>query len=447
MSVTGAGAGFLCPLRRNDICTTALSVADGFVTHTIDASDGREDKIGPAKTGFGQRRREPNHGAASLGTVDSAKNHKTEQAAALAAVLAIAAAIRLYVNDVTQYSPADESTYLAFTKTIVEGGIGRYADLVRTFIANHDMWLFPSPLRWAWIGATSLFCSLAGHCTFRDLATVSTLAGIASVALTWWIARSLFDSPTALAAAALAATSPLQLALGRRALADEFFCMLVLASIATLIAYTRTSHRAWLVAWVIATTLAFGAKEQFLLIYPVILLFWWLQSRRLSFAWLLPPALYFATFCLLARDVTSFFTVAHLTTSTIGAEYPEQYQNGPAHRLLIDLIAVAPIVTVAAIGALFRSTERNAKHLAALLLGILVVHGLLSTKNLRYIVPADALMRMMAATLLRDKRWAMLVIAINAIVELWLFRTIFVAGGVYDPVTDDLLRALKMLPR
>jgi len=390
--------------------------------------------------------------------LDEVHNNK---ALAFAAVLAVAAAIRLYLNNIIQYAPADEATYLDFAGTLFNGGIGQYPDLVQTFIHDRDMWLFPSPLRWSWIGVTSIFCSLAGHCTFRDLATVSTLAGIASVALTWWIGRELFDSTVALAAAALTATSPLQLALGRRALADEFFCMLVLASIATLLAYTRTSRNAWLAAWIAVTTLTFGAKEQFLLVYPLILLFWWLcttgapacrdRRGRLSYTMLLaaalPPFLYFAVFCLLAHDVTSFFTIAHLTTSTIGAEYPEQYQNGPMHRLLIDMLAVAPLVTLAAIGALFSRVDRPIRNLGILLAGIFVVHGLLSSKNLRYIVPADSLARLAAATFLRDKRWATIAIVLNAVVELLLFRTIFITGDVYDPVTDALLRALKMLPR
>jgi len=387
------------------------------------------------------------------------ENHN--RALALAAVLAIAAGIRFYLNNIVQYSPADESTYLDFAKTLFSGGVSQYADLVQTFLNDRDMWLFPSPLRWSWIGATSIFCSLAGHCTFRDLATVSTLAGIASVGLTWWIGRELFDSPTALAAAALAATSPLQLALGRRALADEFFCMLVLASIATLLSYLRTSRMPWLVAWIVFTTLTFGAKEQFLLIYPIILLFWWLRTRAMKWRMLivaaLPPFLYFAVFCLLAHDVTSFFKVAHLTTSTIGAEYPEQYQNGPPQRLIIDLMAVAPVVTLAMIAACgwvaarAREATRNQRHLLALLGGILVVHGLLSSKNLRYIVPVDPLARLLAATFLcgtvRDRRWVTVAILINAVIELLLFHAIFIAGNVYDPVTDDLLRALKMLPR
>jgi 4-amino-4-deoxy-L-arabinose transferase-like glycosyltransferase len=375
----------------------------------------------------------------------------------VAIVLAIAAAIRLYLDNVVQFmTEADEGTYLDYTKRLFDGGIGQYPDLVLTYIGDRDMWLMPSPLRWSWLGATSFASTISGECTFRVLATVSMVAGIAAVWLTWRIGRELFDDHVALAAAALTATSPLQLALGRRALADEFFCALVLASIASLLAYLRTNRNAWLIAWIIFATLTFAAKEQFLLVYPVILCFWWLRTRALGWktliAWTLPCFLYFAVFCLLAHDVTSFFRIAHLTTSTIGAEYPEQYQNGPPHRLLIDLLTVSPLVTLAAIAAFgrLRNATMNERHLLALVAGIFIVHGLLSSKNLRYIVPADSLVRIVAATFvcseLRDRRWIAALIAINAAIELAIFRAVFLTGGVYDPVTSELMRTLKMLP-
>ncbi len=384
---------------------------------------------------------------------------ENQQTLLMAALLAVAAALRLSLNNIVQYSPADESIYLEFAKMLTGGE--RYADVIRTYVSDQDFWLFPSPLRWSFIGAASLACKLAGQCSHRVIATVSTIAGILSAGFTWQLGRDLFGRTTALVAAALVATSPLQLALGRRALADEFFGMLVLASLVALVRYLRTDSPAWLAAWIAATTLTFGAKEQFLLIYPVILAFWLLQKRRFQWrdfiAWGLPPFLYFAVFCLLARDVTSFFRIAHLTTSTIGAEYPEQYQNGPAQRLLIDFMAVAPIVTMLAIAAAgwiatqWRERTREQQNIFVLFAGIMLLHSLLSSKNLRYVISADSPARLLVSTFLcttmNDRRWLTLLLIANAVVELLLFRTIFLQGNVYDPITDDLLRALKMLPR
>ena len=370
----------------------------------------------------------------------------------LAPLLVLAAAVRIAADNVVAYSRADESVYLLYAKT-------GYPQIVRMFLADSGLWVFPPPLRWSWIGATSLFCSITGECTHRTLATLSTLAGIAAVALTYWIARELFGSQIALVATALAATSPLQLALGRRALADEFFCAAVLAALATLLRYVRTRHPGWLAAWIGAATIAFAAKELFLFVYPLLLLFWWLRTRRIALpelaAWVAPPLLYFGVFCLLAGDGTSFLRIARLTASTVGAPYAKQFQSGPPHRVLIDMMAVAPIVTIIALAALvlvaLRHQESESRHLAVLTAAILALHAFLPSQNLRYVVTADPLLRILAGTFLfsevRQRKWLIALLLVNAAVELTLFHAIFIAGEVYDPVTDNLLRALQMLPR
>ena len=74
--------------------------------------------------------------------------------------------------------------------------------------------------------------------------------------------------------------------------------------------------------------------------------------------------------------------------------------------------------------------------------GIVIVHSLLWSKNLRYVVSADPFMRLLVASAF-PRKWF---VAINAAVELALFYIIFVANNVYDPVTDELLRALHILP-
>jgi len=345
---------------------------------------------------------------------------------------------------VASFSPADETVYLRYTRMLA-GGNG-YARIVRMYFDDPRLWLFPDPLRWTYFETTSLLCRITGDCGHRTLAALSTAAGIAAVALTYVAGLQLFERRTALFAAALMATSPLQLAMGRRALSDEFFCALVIASIAICVAAgfqpakgpakSRPPH-IWL--WVVVTTLAFGAKEQFALIYPVVLLFWWLRERKLRWEWLLPPFLDYAVFSALARDGTAFFRIARAVTSTMNAPYAAQYQSGPPQRLLIDFMAVAPLVTIAFLIAAYIKRHEPVLVLAA---GILIVHSLISSKNLRYVLSADPFMRLLVAKAF-PRKWFVIV---NAAVELALFYVIFVVKDVYDPVTDELLRALRMLP-
>lgn len=375
----------------------------------------------------------------------------------------IAAAIRIAVNDVAIFSRADETVYLLYAKTLATGG--SYGRIVRMFLDDRGMWVLPNPLRWSYIGAASLFCSITGDATQHALATLSTVAGIAAVALTYWIARSLFGPTVALVAIALAATSPLQLALGRRALSDEFFCAAFLVSIAVLISYVREQEprrrTAWLVAWVAVTTLTIAAKEQFLLIYPAVILFWWLRSRRIGrrevIAWVLPPILFAGVFSILAGDAGSFFRIMKILSGIVTTPYATAYGSGPPQRLLIDFLAVAPIVTMLAIAVvvfvIIDRAEQSAelRHLTLLAVAIYAIHALFPSQDLRYVVPVDALMRIMAAAFVVAQfrgrpRIIAAALAVNAAVELFLFRTIFVVAAVYDPMTDNLMRALRMIP-
>src|SRR5215813_4268816 len=106
-----------------------------------------------------------------------------------AALLTVASVIRILLNNVTDFSPADETVYLHYTQVLAGGG--SYARIVRMFIDDRGMWVFPNPLRWSYLGATTLFSWLGG-CSFRTLATLSTVAGIAAVALTYCLGLQLF---------------------------------------------------------------------------------------------------------------------------------------------------------------------------------------------------------------------------------------------------------------
>jgi hypothetical protein len=106
------------------------------------------------------------------------------------------------------------------------------------------------------------------------------------------------------------------------------------------------------------------------------------------------------------------------------------------------------------------------------------LHAFLPSQNLRYIAPVEPMLRILAAAFLTGPRvlgssgprsgptpehpgdrgpedpsshvpwpWLGAGLLVNAVIEWMLFYTIFIRGQVYDPVTDHLLRALKMLPR
>jgi hypothetical protein len=147
--------------------------------------------------------------------------------------------------------------------------------------------------------------------------------------------------------------------------------------------------------------------------------------------------------------------VARTPVATVAAEYPAKYQAGPPHRLLIDLFALAPLVCLGACFALAflvdvtDAADAGARRLAALTLAVLLVFCIAPSKNVRYVIVADPLLRLLCGWMLSFRqrtRTAIALIALDAVVELTLFVQIFLNGDVYDPVSDNLFRALKMIP-
>lgn len=371
---------------------------------------------------------------------------------ALVALTVAAALLRIVFNDVARYSAADERHYVEYTRTLVEHGFfGGYRLLVDEHLGHPERWIFPPPVRWGYFALTTLWSHLRGSCDPRGLAWLSALAGVACVPLTFLVGRRLVGVRAALLGAALVCASPLELAMSRRALGDEVFCAAALLAGWTLLSRRRLAALA-------ALTFLFAVKETAFLLYPALLMLLWLERRSdgerlrpIDLALLaLPPILYFLVGSALARSVGDFAAVARTPVASVAADYPTRYQAGPPHRLLLDLFALAPLVSLGACFALAFLVDRadaGARRLAALTLAVLVVFCLAPSKNVRYVIFVDPLLLVgwMLAARLR-LRTAVALVALDAAVELTLFVHIFLDGAVYDPVSDNLFRALKMIP-
>jgi len=390
-----------------------------------------------------------------------------QERAALFVVIAFSAALRLWLNDVVQYSPADEAVYAGYTRTLVERGfVSGYPEITRAFLHEPQRWVYPSPLRWGYFGLATVTASLFGSAQPHALAWLSTLAGILVVPLVFILGRRLFGTRAALLGAAFTAVSPIELALGRRALQDEVFCLAVLAAVTLLIACVDRRDAAVparrVIAAVAAMTLAFAVKESFLYLYPALLALFFVFRKPRELRWrhaaifLVPPAAYFAGFSLLARSGADFFRLGRIVTSAMSAPYVMQYQAGPPHRLLVDMLVTAPLVSIVGgaavvLVALGRERGKELRALALMVAAAVLVFAVVPSKNLRFIVMVDPLLRLLAAGMIASAARCgpvlTAVAAANASIELELFYAIFVSRGVYDPVTQTLLEAVGALPR
>src|SRR5512140_1576555 len=199
--------------------------------------------------------------------------------ALLILILLAGAALRIAVDDVAEYSPDDEAVYVRTTAFLSQHGWTSYPALVRSYIADREAWLYPHPMRWGHFALATLACKISGRCDARALAGLSTACGILAILLIFLLGRDLLGDESALIAAALTISSPLQLAMGRRALQDEVFCASVLLTLwlcARMVRATAATprRRALLTAAAVAAlTLTLGIKESSVLLYPAFFLF------------------------------------------------------------------------------------------------------------------------------------------------------------------------------
>lgn len=410
------------------------------------------------------------------GMLETIKKRLTAPWLLVGALVCIGALVRVFVHDVAAYSPADEAHYVDVTRWLLREGLTAYAKFVSTYLEQETMWLSPTPLRWGYFSLTTLTCAVQTSCDGRAIAWLSTFAGIASLLLTYVLGRRLVGRSVALVATALSIFSPLQLALGRRALQDEVYCAAVLLAFWTFVRLfdsdagepgSSASNRRW-AGFVAASTLAFSIKEAFVFPYAAfVVLYLFGQSvqqvkLRHVALFLAPPLLFCAGFLLLGRNPSALYEFVRLNDASFASDYSIRYQSGPAHRPLFDLFLLAPIVCLLATGAVAKMTERlheggREKWLAGfLILTLAAFMGL--PKNLRFVVILDPVLRLLAAWFIVNHAWfgratkearmalAGAVVLLDAAVEYSLFDTIFRQRNVYDPTTYDILNALGAIP-
>ena len=406
--------------------------------------------------------------------LETIKKHIKPPVLLVCALVFIGAALRVSVNDVAAYSPADEAHYVDVTRWLTREGLSAYPRFVSTYLEQQTMWLSPTPLRWGYFSLTTLTCSLHAPCDGRAIAWLSTMAGIVSLVLTYLLGQRLVGRTAALVATALSIVSPLQLALGRRALQDELYCAAVLTAFWTFVRLFDREGQAPALPWkrwagfVAASTFAFAVKEAFVFPYAAFVLLYLLAKpapssklREVSF-FVAPPLLFCLGFVLLGQNPSALYEIARLHEASFASDYSIRYQSGPAHRPLFDLFLLAPIVCVLATGAVVKVTERLREGgrerwlVGFFILTLAAFMGL--PKNLRFVVILDPVLRLLAAWMIVNHPWLArasgagraalygLVVALDAVVELSLFNTVFRQRNVYDPTTYDILHALGAIP-
>lgn len=313
-----------------------------------------------------------------------------------------AVAARLFVPSASGGWRGDEVMYLCFARW--QGSI---RSLYECWISDPDNFMSPSPLRWGYI---SLLRNLR-LTSYERLALLSRVAGAALVLFS----AALAPRPEY---ALLVASSPIAIGLSRRALQDTLAGLFVLLTLVD--AYFGNPWLVFLGAFCCLCT-----KEATVMGLGAIALVFYRVAP-------LPIAAAVAAWGLGSLAVLRADAVGRLVRIILGHggrnDYTRKYQEGPPWRGFTDLALVSPAVAVGFFGL--------PKELWCFCIAYVGIHGLQS-QTVRTMLPVDAVLRIGTAVVLG--KWAILVLA-------WDLVTAYRLRDVYDPVTANLTRALKMAP-
>ncbi|MGV8041247.1 MAG: glycosyltransferase family 39 protein [Thermoanaerobaculaceae bacterium] len=399
-----------------------------------------------------------------------------ERAAALVAllgVMAAAAVLALTLPHVHHAADADEGVYLRYVQELDERGLGALPDLHARFVADRRLSAFPPPTRAGYLLLALAWCTLFGT-SFGALSALSACCHVATTATTFLLARRHLDGWGSALLTWLVGCSPLWLALGRRALTDA--PALLLASLAWwsfLAVLRRPASIPARLAFVFATAASLSVKElSVLLLVPLAVVFAWERMRGrtslplATLGWLLaaPLALAGVIGVVAAGGPDQVMEVARIVlASPADSAFVRAFCGGPWYRHVVDLLLVSPLTTLIGLGGVLtvavravRSGEQNLPAAAAILIVVTLAEFAPLIKNVRYVALLDLPLRLLALGVLSDlagglgERWrrpALVAgVAVLVAADLVSFFELFVAGGIYDPTSFNLLAARQMIP-
>jgi tetratricopeptide (TPR) repeat protein len=302
----------------------------------------------------------------------------------------------------------DEGVYESQAGALRNNGLRAFRRMGLEYLASFNAQALPSPIRWLWIMLVALF----GRWPV-------VASAILSVPLAIWATLPLAKfQPLALLAVA---ASPLLFLAGRRRLQDASVAALTLAALGFALRGNAAGAG-------IALFALLAVKEAAVLTIPALGIAWvyghgsWthfgVATGAACAAWFVSLLVLFGS---MALPMLRAGAKGHETP------YTKDHQQGPWHRLVVDLVLVSPVTTLAALFGPWK---------LLLVAGfILAAHAVAPVRNVRLIIAADLLLRVCAVAAFGW--WILPALA----VDLYISRKL---RAVYDPVTAALTSQLGM---
>lgn len=370
---------------------------------------------------------------------------------------------------ITFYPLADEGYYFKYAVYISEHGFSGFNALFNAYLANARDWVFPSPLRIAYISFSALWLKAFGA-AFINLAYFSLFCFALFLMVNFYFSSRYMGYRLSLLLLILLSFSPLNLSMSRRCLAES--CLLLFSSSALWLFLEALRKRSTgkLLAFAVIYSLSVLVKESaFLLLIFFAACHLWLRyfvKRAVPLKeifWIyLAPCLILTALYLKLGVLAQILPMAKIILESPGLNpYAVIFGSGSWLRYIIDYLLLSPAVALLAIAFIIVSCVRDDLRrewvwFFLLYFGINFAIFNFFTKNLRYVMMLDLPLRIFALLMLEEitRRFfpqkqvlAMFILVAAIAASGYLrFNHFFVAQGIYDPVSFFLLKAERIIP-
>lgn len=375
---------------------------------------------------------------------------------------------------------ADEGAYHRQGSSLIEyGPLAGFRRLATEYVADPAQQAFPNPLRVGTIVVAA--AALRVDDSYATLSFVSLLAFAAMLAGIWRYSRSVVGTLRGLLVIALVAFCPLTMGLARRALMDSLACMTAAFAIFAFLHALQARNARASLRFIALFAIAILVKETNVLLAPFFaLLLAWASFRKegrlpLSHAFgllVLPPVLALAAqLVIFGPELLVQVAKVVAAQSASRNEYMLAFAQGPWYRYLIDFLMLSPwTFLLAAGGAVLLLVHRNDRQLVywlVLTAYLLAVYSVLD-KDARFLVLLSLPLALLASVSIEAILDASLsqvrvnaaartgeglvlaaflvLVAAILVQDVRTFRRYFIDGGIYDPMTYQMLLVDRIVP-
>jgi tetratricopeptide (TPR) repeat protein len=367
---------------------------------------------------------------------------------------------------------ADEGAYFRQATAVRDDGPRAFATLADRYLDDPALQGMPPPIRIGHLALAAAFLSV--NPSIRSLSVLSLVCHAALALATFAFVWRLWDPVIGTLAGALVAWSPLGLGIARRALMDGEAALFLVGALFLFTLWLATGRRGAFGAFAALLALAMVVKETAWLFLPffvaalIVLRVTAMPHvgwRHLLVTALAVPAAAGALFAA-AFGAARFVRVEELARSLNAVtpnHYLTAYGSGPWYEYLVAFLLLSPVVALLFFLFCGSYATGGRAHLPTTVALVFFIYGIavlaLVPKNPRVALPLSVIVRMgaaMAIVALRRAAWrrspaagalvGALLVATAAASDVTAYARYFGAGGIYDPVTYNLLERERMVP-